>query len=126
MASQLKNAIVTILRQATKRDTPVTIRKVMDSAAVKKLTDNEPMVRAKVTSPVGQQLAIKHELEGGGVGYTWADLGKIVEEKPEKAPPKQKIKPIVVPSGDVELVVEGITVVIGKNPSTGRLRIVVE
>jgi len=123
------------LRKAAQDKTPLTVRDLWERPEVNAVAKTETQVRDKVKTLLENHLLTKvtvAESQGGDkrgrIGYYWRDLQKTSDDlniRKMQSRQEPKHAPMIV-NKDVELVVNGITVVVGKNPETGRLRIVIE
>lgn len=124
-----------VLRQAAKDQIPLTVRDIYDTPAIKGVAKGELQVRDKIKTLHEHNLLVKvtvAESKAGDkrarIGYMWRDETKTVESlgrhgRTAKVTPPHE-KPIT--AKDIELVVGGVTIVVGRNEETGRLRIVIE
>lgn len=135
----LLHKIEVILRQAKQRNQPVSSHDIWQSPDISESAPKEYHVRDRVRAMVAKGLVVKvpiAESQSGNkrssVGYMWANLEKSIDSEGLRSTrkgtdvPIEPVQPVVSLDRDVELVVSGVTVVVGRNPATGRIRITIE
>jgi hypothetical protein len=137
-----------VLKEAARTQSPATIRDVWENPAVKEVAKNEIQIRDKLRTLHENNLIVKVTVPSSQtgdkkyrVGFYWRDMDKTSMDlaslrprtpAPAYIPPAQEVdatQPVKHPvkvSREIELVVDGLTVIVGKNQQTGRLRIVIE
>jgi hypothetical protein len=132
---ELYHKIEQVLREAAKTKHAMTIRDIFEVPAIREVAKNELQVRDKVRNLHEHQLltrvTVPMDAAAGDkrnkVGYYWRHENKTADDMHSK--PKQQgvvDMPGAVAGKGIEFVMSGITVVIGINEATGRLRIVID
>lgn len=138
----LYHQLETALRKAAVEKRPMTVRDIYEVPDVKAVARNELQVRDKIKTLMDNNFLTKvtvAESQGGDkrgkIGYYWKDEEKTIE-KDFKTPranvhrveEEAQVRDIErqAQSKDIELVFNDVTIIIGKNPETGRIRIVIE
>lgn len=121
------------LRKAAEAKAPLTVKDLWERPDIKAVAKNEMQVRDKVKTLLENRLLTKvtvAESQGGDrrsrIGYYWRDMEKTSEEVKVRKPPANGKDHVQEAVNDVELVINGVMIVVGKNPETGRIRIVIE
>lgn len=131
---QLFHALEVALRRVAEEKSPMTIRDLHDIPAVKQVSRGELQVRDKVKTLLDKGLLTKVTVaesqagdKRGRIGFYWRDPEKTSDLVKVRNGKKHETVPVPVPTDkNIELVINGMTIVVGKNPETGRLRIVIE
>ena len=124
-----------VLRRAAVEKRPMTVRDIYEVPDVKAVSRNELQVRDKIKTLMDNNFLTKvtvAESQGGDkrgkIGYYWKDEEKTIEKdfKTPRANVQRVEEEPQAPNKDIELVFNDVTIIIGKNPETGRIRIVIE
>lgn len=137
---RLYSAVELTLRHATTQNAPQTMAELKTSPRLTEVATNPSQIASAIETLVRQGYA---HSEGERVNrrYKWADMNKTYTptKRQIKAAETQAHKPVdprkegvmvqaMSPTihREVELVISGVTIVVGKNPETGRPRINIE
>lgn len=131
----LYHQLEVVLRKAAVEKRPMTVRDIYEVPDVKAVARNELQVRDKIKTLMDNNFLTKvtvAESQGGDkrgkIGYYWKDEEKTMEKdfKTPRANVHRAEEETQAQSKDIELVFNDVTIIIGKNPETGRIRIVIE
>lgn len=131
----LYHQLEVVLRKAAAEKRPMTVRDIYEVPDVKAVARNELQVRDKIKTLMDNNFLTKvtvAESQGGDkrgkIGYYWKDEEKTIEKdfKTPRANVSRVEEEPQAPVKDIELVFNDVTIIIGKNPETGRIRIVIE
>ena len=131
----LYHQLEVVLRKAATEKRPMTVRDIYEVPNVKAVARNELQVRDKIKTLMDNNFLTKvtvAESQGGDkrgkIGYYWKDEEKTIEKdfKTPRANVQRVEEEPQAPNKDIELVFNDVTIIIGKNPETGRIRIVIE
>lgn len=119
-AAQLRASMVAVFNQIA---APVTTSELLAKLALPSTVPNRNRVQIAAMSLVDAGMLYVTKTNGKNSYYT--SKPEVAEQ--EKAVPKATAKAKTTASNkDVEIVIAGVLVVVGKNPITGRLRISLE
>lgn len=130
----LYSAIEMVLREAAKTKHAMTVHDVFEAPAVQALAKNELQVRDKIKNLHEHSLLTKVTVpssEAGDkrnrIGYYWRDENKTANDMQGR---NRQVGVVDMPKSiagkGIEMVMSGVTIVIGINEQTGRLRIVID
>jgi hypothetical protein len=121
-----------VLRRAMEENKPQVMADIMKNSDIMQLNSSLSQVQNVVSQLVKKKLVNKVVMPRdhhprNTPGYVWIQGAEWPENKhPRKHSKVKVITPPPQEPTEVEITVQGITVVIGKNPSTGRLKITIE
>lgn len=138
------------LRKAREHELPISINGLMGMEEVRKVVNGPQQARDIISTFLNKKMVTKHELteeqrtgdKRDRIGYMWNREFKGEAYRPSVKPNKKPSKPTTTkPSTDapkasektaktppkaVELVFQGVTLVVSRNPENGNTRIVIE
>lgn len=94
-------------------------------AEIAAATGMRPNVAGKTLSVMADNGLVPAARREGGINY-YRDGGDVAPNGVKRTYTKRQAKPAAVAAKDVELVVGGTMIIIGRNADTGRLRITLE
>lgn len=138
----LYNQMEIVLRKAKLENAPLTVRDVFEAADVQRIAMNEFQVRDRLKVLVEKNLVSKVDVPAsqagdkrGKFGYMWKEDSKSITDLSSLSLSSKQATVThisamtsrkVVENKDIELVYNGVVIIIGKNPITNRLKITIE